>query len=334
MTSSSKLPTDGPYYDDLSTGQEFRTVSGITIDPGLAAQYVAISGDTLALSSDAVLSRRVTGRPERLANPTLVLHLAVGASTLATKRVIANLFYRNVIVRRPVFVGETLRTTTTVLGMADASPKPGTAPRGKLLLGMRTLSLGSESEQDQLIIDAERCPLLPCRGDTLPGHHDDLGRADELNDLDPFMAGIDPAWDLSPLGSHDAWSIGEQRDDPLRDVVDQATSLVRLTNNVAAAHRDVERSTYDRRLVYGGHTVALGAASLARVLGGLATIVGWQRCDHLGPVFEGDLLSFRHTVLRQIEVPNGWCRAIQVEVYAAGNDPVKVLDWVAICHTT
>ncbi len=326
------IPADGPYYDDLVTGFEFPKPSGVTIDDGLAAAYLAISGDAPALTIDAELCRAVTGRSERLANAALVMHLSAGASTVATKLVIANLFYRNVIIRRPVFIGETIQTSTTVLGMADASAKPGIAPRGKLLLGMQTVSTGT----GDVIIDYERCPLLPCRAAEPPGHHDDLGRAQVDLDLGRFVAGIDPSWDLEPLGGHDEWTVGEVRSDPLRDVVDQATSLVRLSHNVAAAHRDADRSPYDRRLVYGGHTYALGSASLTRQLGGLATVVGWQACDHLAPVFEGDTLSFRHTLVDQVAVANGWCRAIRVEIEAhrPDSDPVKVLDWTPICHTT
>lgn len=332
MNPALTIPPDGPYYDDLVTGFEFSMPSGITVDHGLAAAYLAISGDAPSLAIDAELCRAVTGSSERLANAALVMHLSVGASTVATKLVIANLFYRNVIIRRPVFIGETIQTTTRVLGMADASAKPGVAPRGKLLLGMQTVS----TRTGDVIIDYERCPLLPCRSSEPPGHHDDLGQATTDLDLERFVAGIDTGWNLEPLGEHDEWAIGEVRSDPLRDVVDQATSLVRLSQNVAAAHRDAERSPYDRRLVYGGHTFALGSASLTRQLRGLATVVGWQACDHLAPVFEGDTLSFRHTLIDEINVANGWCRAIRVEVVAhrPGSEPVKVLDWTPICHTT
>ncbi len=323
---------DGPYYDDLTPGQVFPVPGGVTIDAGLAATYLAISGDGQRLALDHELCRAVTGRNVPLANATLVMHLSVGASTVATKRVIANLFYRNVVVRRPVFQGETLQTTTRVIGMADASAKSGVGPRGKVLLGMQTIATAT----GELIIDYERCPLLPCRGETAPGHHDVLGAADSELDLQRFVPGIDSSWKVELLGPHDTWPIGETRSDDLRDVVDQATALVRISHNVAAAHRDAERSPYDRRLVYGGHAIALASASLNRVLGGLVTVVGWQSCNHLAPVFEGDTLSFRHTLIDQQAVGAGWCRAIriQVDAHRTGVDPVPVLDWMPICHTS
>ncbi|GAA1022233.1 hypothetical protein Aple_075060 [Acrocarpospora pleiomorpha] len=42
--------------------------------------------------------------------------------------------------------------------------------------------------------------------------------------------------------------------------------------------------------MYGGHTIALAAAQLNRTVPSLVTISSWKRCDHVGPVYEGDTL--------------------------------------------
>src|SRR5256885_3708411 len=46
-----------------------------------------------------------------------------------------------------------------------------------------------------------------------------------------------------------------------------------------------------------GHVQGLAQASLTRCLPGLATVLGWDGCDHLGPAFEGALLSFSHRLV-------------------------------------
>ena len=76
-----------------------------------------------------------------------------------------------------------------------------------------------------------------------------------------------------------------------RDTITAAPELARLTLNVARAHTDAGGSPHGRRLVYGGHTISVAAAHLSRALPAIATIVAWRGCDHLGPVFEGDVLS-------------------------------------------
>lgn len=325
------MPPDGMFYDDMHVGLRFPEPPGVVIDSGLAALYTAISGDGLALTLDTELCRAVTASDRLLVNPALVMHVSVGASTVATRNVIGNLFYRNVVLQRQVFQGEMLRTVTGVRAMADARAKQGVAPRGKVILSIDTTNGHGET-----VVDLERCPLIGCRGDAAPGHRDELGSAAGQLDLADYVGAV-PDWDLSPLGDRDRWAVGETRQDLQRDVVDMATALVRITHNQAAIHRDAEVSPYEGRLVYGGHTVALGQASLGRVLDGLATVVGWHSCNHTAPVFEGDILSSRHTLVADQPTANGaMLRAVHVEVDAIrpGTEPVKVLDWTPIVLTT
>ena len=104
--------------------------------------------------------------------------------------------------------------------------------------------------------------------------------------------------------------------------------LVRLTQNQAPVHRDASTSTAGERLVYGGHTIGMAQASLSRVMPGIATILGWQSCDHLGPVHEGDVLSFHHTLLDQKKLNAGTISAIKTEVVSTrGSEGSDVLDW-------
>ena len=84
-----------------------------------------------------------------------------------------------------------------------------------------------------------------------------------------------------PLSAH--WADDESRVDITRDIIDEATGLVRLTHNRAIVHRDVDATAYDTRLVYGGHVQALAQASLTPDGATLGTIVAWHACSHLAP---------------------------------------------------
>ncbi len=344
MDQALPIPADGPYYDDLHSGLVFVRPTAVTLDSGLAVAYQAVSGDSLPMSINQPLCQQVTGRPELLVNPGLVFTMSIGASTVATKRVVANLFYRNMVLREQIFLGQTIETTTQVAGLADASLRPGKPPRGKALLSISSSinrsNRSTDSTADDVVLDYQRCALIPCRGDALPGHDDDVGSSESEVDLDRFLPSVPNGWNLDPLGPHDQWDEGETRYDQLRDVVDNATALVRLSHNVAAVHRDAEVSQFGRRLVYGGHTVALAQASLVRTLAGMATVLGWQSCNHLAPVFEQDILSCRHTLLGERSVAIGTVRAIRVEVAASRNDEnnqrivAPVLDWVVVVLST
>lgn len=117
-----------------------------------------------------------------------------------------------------------------------------------------------------------------------------------------------------------------------RDTVTAAPELARLTLNVARAHTDATGSPHGRRLVYGGHTISIAAAHVARALPGLATIVAWRSCDHLGPVFEEDVLGTRLEIedSQGLEGSSGRLVGVRATVDAhrdGDEEPKPVLDW-------
>jgi acyl dehydratase len=225
-------------------------------------------------------------------------------------------------VLRPVELGETLRTTTTVLGLKDSSPK-GDQFRGKVWLGI-TSATGSGP-----VVEYERCALVRGRGPGQPGHADEIPGPSDPTPLAELVDGV-PAWDLSGSIATD-WPLDDTRSDPLRDHIDLAAPLARLTFNQAAVHRDHTTTADGRRLVYGGHVQGLAQASLTRMLPGLATVQGWDGCDHIGPAYEGDLIEFRHRLVEQIDVGSGWLMRFEVIGAKIGEgEPVDILRWTPI----
>jgi acyl dehydratase len=115
-------------------------------------------------------------------------------------------------------------------------------------------------------------------------------------DVDALVA-LAGGWDLAPLREQvdgpyaeylrtgDTWTVEDA------DVVTGATEFARLTLNVAAVHHDRRTTGTGERLVYGGHTIGLAALQASRALPALAMVLAWHRCDHTGPVLEGDDLT-------------------------------------------
>ncbi|HEV3362885.1 MAG TPA: acyl dehydratase, partial [Acidimicrobiia bacterium] len=89
-----RVSLGGPWFEDLKHGQVFDDAPAVTLTDGLATLHQSLSGDRLRLPLDHELSRWVTGRSRPLAHPTLVCHVAIGATTAASQRVKGNLFYR------------------------------------------------------------------------------------------------------------------------------------------------------------------------------------------------------------------------------------------------
>ena len=169
------------------------------------------------------------------------------------------------------------------------------------------------------------------RGDRLPGHDDPLPSVDDDLRLADYRDAVPAGWRHGLLPPSRRWAVGESRTDPMRDRVEFAGALVRLTHNQAMAHRDPGASPYDRVLVYGGHVVGLAQASLSRLCDGLATVIGWHSCDHAAPAFEGDVVEFTHELVAEQRLEGGAAlRAFRVVARRAGDEPVVLLTWVPV----
>lgn len=325
---------DGSYADDLPCGHPLPVAPSITIDAGLAATYQAITGDPLRLSLSAVDSTAVTGRAPRLANPGLALQVAIGQSTVATRRVIANLFYRDVALHRQVYLGDTLTTTVTPTAV-ELTRRGPRRQRAKVLLQIETID-----QHKQIVAQFERLALLPCRNPDSLEERGAVGGPTVDRPLSDYRPFVPTGWDLS--GFPGTYTGIDGLPDPLPDTVSCALELVRLTQNQAAAHRDPTAGIEGSRLVYGGHAIGLAQASLARVVPGLVTVLGWRACDHLAPVFEGDVLDFRIEHLDQVDLDDATAIVgFRVLASARGRpasgedaDQIDVLDWRPVVLVT
>lgn len=323
LSGQSERDHAGPYFDELTRGQVFDSAPSMTLTPGAAAVHQSILGDRLRLPLDAVLTHAVTGESAALAHPGLVTDVAIGQSTLATQRVKANLFYRGLNFHRFPIIGDTIYTRTEVVGLKQNSAKPGRAATGLAALRMTTID-----QADRLVLDFYRCAMLPLSPDAPDtGHNDDLSVVG--TDLPPA---IDPTsgWDAETFrlrvpGTHfDASVVGSV----LRstgDVVSSAPELARLSLNIAATHHDSRVG--GQRLVYGGHTIGLALAQASRLLPNVVTVLGWESCDHSGPVHEGDTLYSELHVEAAAPAEQGGVLSLRSLVYAVGDPDRQVLDW-------
>ena len=321
---------EGPFFDELSPGQSFSPVPGVTLTDGLAAAHQAIVGNRLALSLDGELARAVTGG-DRLASPALVWDVAIGQSTVATHHVKANLFYRGLWFRRAPVIGDTLRTTTVVAALRQNRPRPG-----RRATGLAALRITTVDQQDRPVLDFWRCAMLPLRDPDAPagptGHDDDLDRVG-AGVREGDVAGLAGSWKLDALAGFSqvagsglaagGLTPGDVIEVAGGDVVSSAPELARLTLNVAQVHHDAGAAG-GARLVYGGHTIGLALAQVVRALPNLVTVLGWHSCDHLAPVHEGDTLHSSLEVESLAPRAPGAVADLRSRVFSGSQ---QVLDW-------
>lgn len=307
MEVSERVVRDGPYFEDFEVGRLFTEAPALTLTSGHAAMHQALVGDRLRLALDARLCARITGEERLLAHPSLVCDVAIGQSTEPSQRVLGNLFYRGLVLLRPVFIGDTLQTTTEIVALKQNRPRDDGSATGLAVFRIRT-----ENQDGEQVLDFWRCPMIPLRDGAAETDHADS--FDSIPDeLDPELvaASVPRGWDLKAFregvpGQHFAEvAPGTTIDVAGRDTVSAAPELARLTLNVAKAHTDPGATAHGRRLVYGGHTIAVAAAHATRALPNLVTVVAWRGCDHLAPVFEGDVLATEISIEGAHELEGG-----------------------------
>jgi acyl dehydratase len=324
-----------PYFEDLHVGLVERRAPAVTLTDGIAALHQAIVGDRLALALDATLARAVADAPAALAHPALVWDVAIGQSTLLTARVIANPFYRGLVLARIPSIGDTLHTSTGVVALRQARARADRPASGLAALRVRT------SDQDgRPVLDFWRCAMLPLRDPNTPSGRDDSFDAIPTELGDEALRAATASWRMDALPAAGGGRLahlepGTRWTVDGGDVVSSAPELARLSLNVAAVHRDRHAHRDGRRLVYGGHTIGLAAAQASRSLPEIATIVGWHSCEHLAPVHEGDTLYSELELERMDALSNGGALAhLRSRVVALGGDGdddadggTPVLDW-------
>jgi acyl dehydratase len=324
-------PGAAPFFEDLLVGYVERSAPAVTLTEGMAAVHQAILGDRLRLALDLELARDVLGLPAALAHPALVWDVAIGQSTVLTARVIANLFYRGLVLQRAPVIGDTLCTSTEVVALRQITRRPGRPASGLAVLRVRTVD-----QEERRVLDFWRCAMLPQRDPAGETAH-----ADSLADIPAELGGaalraVTSSWQLDALARDGAGDGSLARFTPgarwrvhSGDVVSSAPELARLTLNVAAVHHDGRSQPDGRRLVYGGHTIGLAAAQATRTLPEIVTIVGWHSCEHPAPVREGDTLRSELELELLEPLPDGGALAhLRSRVTADdGTDSVAVLDW-------
>lgn len=179
--------------------------------------------------------------------------------------------------------------------------------------------------------------MLPISAEASSGP--DSARNDNLDAVghtpDPaVMANAVSRWDLALYrrnveGMHFRdFRVGDSWELATGDVVSSAPELARLTGNIAGVHHDAQFAG-GQRLVYGGHTIGLALQQITKALPTLVTVAGWQGCDHLAPVHEGDVLRSTLQVEDLHPFPDsGGLVALRVTTQSeSSGELTPVLDW-------
>ncbi len=143
----------GRYYEEFKVGQVFEHELRRTVTEADNTLFCALTHNPAAIHLDAEYCK-TTEFGQRLVNSVYTLGLMVGVSVTDTTlgTTIANLGWQEVKFPRPVFVGDTLRTVTTVHDMRESASRPEA--------GIVTFVHRSFNQKDEEVASCKRVALM------------------------------------------------------------------------------------------------------------------------------------------------------------------------------
>lgn len=286
-------------------GEEIVHATPRTVTEGDVAMYTALYGGRFAVHSSTPFARAL-GFVHAPLDPMLVFHIVFGRTVSdVSLNAIANLGYADGQFGVPVYPGDTLTTTSRVLGVKrNSDGRTGV---------VYVRSIGRNQHQDVVLqyvrwvmvrtrdaASAAPAPVVPTLPEVVPASALQAPVNLTYARYDTRLAGSPHLWD--------DYRVGERIDHVDGITIEESDHMLaaRLYQNTARVHfnQHVEREgRFGKRIVYGGHIISI---SRALSFNGLANIIGMAAIHggrHTNPSFAGDTIYAWSEVLSVDELP-------------------------------
>jgi 2-methylfumaryl-CoA hydratase len=295
----------GNFFEDFSLGQELIHATPRTVTNGDVSMYTALYGVRFPVQSSDAFARQV-GFQQAPVDDLLTFHIVFGKTVPdISLNAIANLGYAGGRFWAPVYPGDTLSTTSTVVGVKENSD------RKTGVVYVRSVGV---NERDEMVLDYVRWVMVRKRDTATPAPQPVVPELPGPMTAEALVVpnGIDISnYDTSLAGSSHLWDDyepGEKIDHQDAMTIEEAEHMMatRLYQNTARVHfnQHVEKTgRFGRRIVYGGHIISLARALSFNGLANAFKVAAINGGRHVAPAFAGDTIYCWTEVLEKSELP-------------------------------
>jgi len=300
----SKISTkinSGNFFEDFVIGQKIVHPLPRTITDGDVSFYIALTGSRFALHSSDVLAQEF-GYEKKPLDDMLMFHLTFGKSVQdISLNAIANLGYAEVSFANPVFVGDTVRLETEIIGLKEnSSGKSG-------VVYVHSIGYNQNNEE---ILNLKRWVMVHKKDKTInsginkvPSFEDTTSIVEDIKI--PKLGNID----INTTGGSYFWEDYEEgeRLNHLEGItVDNSdhTLATKLYQNNAKVHFDdfmMQSTPAGQRLMYGGHVISIARSISFNGLQNAQWLYAINSGAHANPTFAGDTIYAYTQVLEKID---------------------------------
>ncbi|WP_419902839.1 MaoC family dehydratase [Kiloniella sp.] len=295
----------GNFFEDFYLGMQIEHATPRTVTSGDQALYTALYGSRFALSSSDEFARSI-GLERSPVDDCLAFHIVFGKTVPdISLNAIANLGYGEGVFGVPLYPGDTVTTTSEVIGVKENS-------NGKTgVVYVRSTGCNQRGEEVlsyvRWVMVRKRSVDSPAPETVVPNlvkvvSVEELTLPDSLNmsEFDEKLSGSPYRWGDYEVGEKivhvDGMTI-EEAEHQMATRLYQNTAKVHFNNHTESQGR------FGKRLIYGGHIISLARALSFNGMENAIKIAAINGGTHVAPTFAGDTIYAWSEVLEKIELP-------------------------------
>lgn len=290
----------GRFFEDYTVGQVITHATPRSVTEGDKALYQALYPGRFALQSSDEFAR-TCGFARSPIDDLITFHIVFGKSVPDISiNAVANLGYAECRFLTPVYPGDTLSSSSEVIGLKQNS-------NGKTgIVWVRTTGVNQRGE---VVLEFCRWVMVRKRDAEAPAPETVV--PDLAESVAPSALAIPEglrfsAYDFAASGSPHRWDdfeVGEVIDHVDGVTVEEAEHMMatRLWQNTAKVHFDATLREDGKRLIYGGHVISLARALSCNGLTNAPLIAAINAGAHANPCFAGDTVFAWSEVLDKAE---------------------------------
>lgn len=311
----------GRFFEDYTVGETIHHAVPRTVSGGERALYHTLYPARHALYSSDEFARSC-GLPASPLDDIAAFHVVFGKTVPdISLNALANLGYAEGKWLKPVWPGDTIKSTSEVIGVKQNS-------NGKS--GVVWVRTNGHNQHGEVVLDYVRWAMVRKRDFDTPAPEaviPDLAKVVDPVDL-VIPEGLDfTNYDFTLAGEPHRWgdyAVGETIDHVDGVTVEEAEHMMatRLWQNTAKVHFDVSSRPDGQRLIYGGHVISMARTLSFNGLANAQMVVGLNGGTHANPCFSGDTIKAWSEVLDKAETSAPGVGALRLRLVATkGGEP-------------
>ncbi len=320
MTTFNKINA-GRFFEDFIMNEVIQHATPRTITAGDCALYIALTGERNPLHCSEPFAQSL-GYKTTPVDDLLAFHIAFGKTVPdISVNAVANLGYADVRFIQPVFIGDTLSTSSQVIGLRqNSNGKSGVVWVHSTAINQHNAPVLSWVRWVMVHKNNLDAPAPATTIPTLPS----FVAPENLNIPSYFST---KNFDNKVTGGQYFWEdyqAGERINHLAGMTINPAdhTLATRLYQNNARLHFDdfaMQSSSFGQRLVYGGVVISLCRALSFEGLENTISILAINAGTHANPSFAGDTIYTATEVLDAWELPNKDIGALRLRMAGIKN---------------